>query len=198
MSRYRPQDAFFHKAKREGYRARSALKLEEILRRWELLRPGGDALDLGAAPGGFLQVLARAAGPHGRVVGADLVPIDPVGRNVDLLRLDLFAADALDRLRAAHPRPFDLVTSDMAPKTTGVHATDVARSLALAERAVQVADAVLRPGGALVIKVFMGAGFDGFVKGLRAGYAEVKVTRPEATRGASREAYVVARGFAGA
>jgi 23S rRNA (uridine2552-2'-O)-methyltransferase len=189
---YRPRDHFFQRAKQEGFRARSAFKLEELARRFHLLRPGGRVLDLGAAPGGFLQVAADAVGPSGLVVGVDLVPLKPFSQAwVRTAVLDVLADEADLTLDSVAPGPFDVVLSDMAPKTTGVHATDEARSLRLATRALEIARSRGRPGSSLVTKLFMGGEFEAFRTELRAAYEEVKVVRPEATRSASVEVYLV-------
>jgi 23S rRNA (uridine2552-2'-O)-methyltransferase len=149
--RYDPRDRFFRKAKEEGLRARSAYKLEEIAARFRLLRPGQAVLDLGAAPGGWLQVIARAVGPKGLVIGVDLERIAPLPAPVRTLAHDIRAPDLHERLAAAGAPPvFDVITSDMAPRTTGVRLTDEARSLELAFVALAVADRYLAPGGVLV------------------------------------------------
>jgi 23S rRNA (uridine2552-2'-O)-methyltransferase len=195
---YDPRDRFFRRAKAEGLRARSAFKIEEILRRHRLLGPGQAVLDLGAAPGGFLQVLAAAVGERGVAVGVDLEPIRNLGRAwVKTAVVDLLAPGAVDAIRALHDGRFDLVTSDMAPKTIGVKVTDEARSLDLARMALAVAGETLRLGGALVVKVFMGGDFPLFQKEMRARFDRVEVVRPEATRERSFEVYVVGRGFRG-
>jgi len=193
---YDPKDFYFRKAKERGLRARSAFKIEEILRRHRLLRTGQAVLDLGAAPGGFLQILADAVGERGVAVGVDLEPIRNLGRAwVKTGVVDLLAPDALERIRAIHPWRFDLVTSDMAPKTIGVKVTDEARSLELARMALAVAESTLRLGGALVCKVFMGGDFPVFRRELAALFDDVHVARPQATRERSYEVYVVGKGF---
>ena len=189
---YRPKDHFFNKAKQQGYRARSAFKLDEIARRHGMLRRGGVVLDLGAAPGGFLQVIAEAVGPGGRAIGVDIVPIRPFTQgHVTTAVADVLADDFDARLAALHPGPFDAVVSDMAPKTSGIRATDEARSLRLAGKALEVATRLGRPGSSFIAKVFMGGDFEAFRDQVRAAFEEVKVVRPEATRGASMEVYLV-------
>jgi 23S rRNA (uridine2552-2'-O)-methyltransferase len=186
---YDPKDRFFQKAKDQGFRARSAFKIEEILRRQKLLGKGGSVLDLGAAPGGFLQILAE-------VVGLDIVPIQRLAQPwVKTAVLDLLAPEALERIQELHPGRFDLVTSDMAPKTIGVKITDEARSLELSRMALAVAGDTLKLGGAFVVKVFMGGDFPVFQKEMRARFGKVDVVRPEATRERSFEVYVVGSDF---
>lgn len=192
---YDPRDTFYKKAKQEGLRARSAFKIEEIAQRFGLFRKGMAVLDLGAAPGGWLQIISRLVGPSGVVVGIDLQPIRGLGANVRTAVLDIYAEDLRSRLDELHNGSFDVVTSDMAPKTTGVKATDEARSLDLAEHALRLCSEMLKPGGAFVAKVFEGGDFESYLRQVRAAFSRVKLVRPEATRGRSFEIYVVGQGF---
>ena len=148
---YDPKDFYYRKAKKEGLRARSAFKIEEIAERFRLLRKGMAVLDLGAAPGGWLQVMGAQVGPSGVVVGVDLVPIASIGKSwVKTAVLDIRAAQFMDALAALHPGRFNLVTSDMAPKTSGIKDVDEARSLDLATLALETARRTLAPGGGFV------------------------------------------------
>jgi 23S rRNA (uridine2552-2'-O)-methyltransferase len=193
---YDPRDRFYLKAKAEGLRARSAFKIEEIAARLGVVKPGIAVLDLGAAPGGWLQVLGRLVGPTGLVIGVDLVPIKSLSLpQVKTLVADVTAPSFAAQLAELCPRKLDLVTSDMAPKTTGIRATDEARSLELCQIAVRCADAHLRPGGAFITKVFMGGDFKRFEAEVKRRFAQVKVMRPEATRERSFEVYVTGRDF---
>jgi len=192
---YDPRDRFYQKAKQEGLRARSAYKIDEIAQRFGLFRKGMAVLDLGAAPGGWLQIMAKLVGAEGVVVGIDLQPIrGGMGPNVRTAVLDIYAPDLRERLRELHDGFYDVVTSDMAPKTTGVKATDEARSLDLAEHALHLCGELLVPGGSFVAKVFEGGGFEAYLRSVRAAFTKVKLVRPEATRGRSFEIYVVAQG----
>jgi 23S rRNA (uridine2552-2'-O)-methyltransferase len=192
MGKYRPRDHFFEKAKREGFRARSAFKIDEIARRFRLLRPGARVLDLGAAPGGFLQVIASEVGLGGFVLGVDLEPIQPLGMpQVQTLALDVLDEAAVPRLAAAVGGPLDAVFSDLAPKTTGIRTTDEARSIRLADRALEIARAHLRPTGTFVAKLFMGGDFEQYRARVAGDFEEVKIVRPDATRRASVEVYLV-------
>jgi len=196
MARYQPKDRFYRQAKSEGLRARSAYKLEEILERLGLRSLSGkQVLDLGAAPGGWLQILARRVTPSGRVVGLDLVAIPPIGPLVTTHVVDVRDRAALDALHL--PPRFDLVTSDMAPKTTGIHSTDVARSHELVRMALEVARERLAPGGYFVAKVFMGEGVRELEQELKASFGELRTIRPEATREGSREVYLTGKLKAG-
>jgi 23S rRNA (uridine2552-2'-O)-methyltransferase len=193
---YDPKDFYYRKAKKAGLRARSAFKIDEILKRHRLLGKGHAVLDLGAAPGGFLQILADVVGEKGIAVGVDLEPIRNLGKPwVKTAVVDLLAPDALDKIRALHGGRFHLVTSDMAPKTIGVKITDEARSLELVRMALRVAEATLERGGAFVAKVFMGGEFPALRKELQARFEDVHVARPQATRESSYEVYIVGKGF---
>lgn len=189
---YQPKDFYFRKAKDEGLRARSAFKIEEIAKKHGIFKKGQSVVDLGAAPGGFLQIILNEIGPTGFVVGVDLAVIKPLGRpNCVTAVLDVLAEDFPAKLEALHAGPIDVVVSDLAPKTTGIKDVDEARSLRLVGVALDVARARGRAGGHFVAKLFMGGEFEEVRKTLRENYEDVKVVRPEATRGASMEIYLV-------
>jgi 23S rRNA (uridine2552-2'-O)-methyltransferase len=192
-SAYNPRDAFYRKAKQAHLRARSAFKIDEIQQRFRLVRPGDAVVDLGAAPGGFLQVLAEQVGPKGRVVGIDLVPIKPLGGVVvETAAVDVMEPGLEAQLRRMLARPSaDVVASDMAPKTSGIRDADEARSLLLVDRALDLALTLLHPGGHFVAKVFMGGDFDVFFSRVKGAFEDARVVRPEATRSRSREVYIV-------
>jgi len=195
---YDPKDFYYRQAKKAGLRARSAFKIDEILRRHVTLKKGQAVLDLGAAPGGFLQVLAEAVGDRGVAVGVDLETIRNLGKHwVKTAVVDLLAPEALTQIRALHPGPYRLVTSDMAPKTIGVKVADEARSLELVRMALTTAESLLARNGAFVAKVFMGGDFPALKKELSTRFAAVHVVRPEATREHSFEVYIVGTGFRG-
>jgi 23S rRNA (uridine2552-2'-O)-methyltransferase len=195
---YRRKDAYHRRAQAAGYRARSAYKLADLDRRYRLLGRGHRVVDLGAWPGGWLQVAAERVGPEGRLVGVDLAPIDPL----PVANVVLLVGDALDpaihaAIRTALGGPADVVLSDLAPKLTGVRVTDEARVEALAEGVVAALPSLLAPGGKLLLKTFMGPGFAALRTSLRARFARVDTTRPAATRPGSSELYVVAAGHRG-
>ncbi|MCA1826811.1 MAG: RlmE family RNA methyltransferase [Myxococcales bacterium] len=190
---YNPRDRFYRKAKDQGLRARSAFKLDEIQRRFHVLKPGARVLDLGAAPGGWCQIAAREVGSKGFVLGVDLEAI-PSLPGVTTWVADAFSPELLARLRSEGRAPYDAVLSDLAPKTSGIHGVDEARSLDLAGRALDLSLQVLKPSGFFVVKVFMGGDFAGFLKACKQAFVEVRVVRPEASvaRG-SKEVYLVCR-----
>ena len=187
-------DAYVRRAKQEGYRSRSAYKLLEILEKDKLVRPGMTVVDLGAAPGGWSQVLARLTGAKGQVVALDLLEMEPL-RGVMIIRGD-FTEDATLRLldQSLEKRTIDLVVSDMAPNISGVGLVDQARSIYLAELALEFARVRLKPGGDLLVKVFQGSGLDEFRKALSTVFATVAVRKPKASRDRSSEFYLLARG----
>lgn len=194
------KDPYIAEAKRLGFRSRAAFKLIEIDDRFRLLRPGGQVVDLGAAPGGWSQVAAertgaaRAAGRRGRVVAVDSAEMTPLP-GAKILRCDLTEADAPARIAEALGGEADVVLSDMAPVASGHAATDHLRSMALAEAAFAVAEAVLAPGGAFIVKLLQGSGERQFLDQLKRRFERVKQMKPPASRKESREAYVVALGF---
>ncbi len=194
MPRYQRKDAFYAQAKEAGLRSRAAYKLEQLQKQYKFLRSGQRVVDLGAWPGGWLQVAARIVGRKGKVVGVDLKPISPLADapHVAVLQADVSDADLIDRVRAELGAPADVVLSDLAPRLSGVRDRDQAEMRALAERAVELALHWLRPGGVLVIKVFMGADLPGLLNRIREEFSRVVTTRPEATRKGSSELYVVA------
>jgi 23S rRNA (uridine2552-2'-O)-methyltransferase len=189
---YTPKDYFFRKAKESGLRARSAFKIEEIANRFNIFKKGQAVLDMGAAPGGFLQIILAAVGPSGTVIGVDLAAIKPLGKpNVKTAVLDVLADDFDQQLLELYAGQYDVVVSDLAPKTSGIKSTDEARSLRLAGKALEVSRTRGRPHGHFIAKLFMGGDFEAFRDEVRALFEDVKVVRPEATRGASMEIYLV-------
>ena len=189
---YHPKDAFFKKAKKQGLRARSAFKLEEIVRRFALLKSGMRVLDLGSAPGGFLQIIAEAVGPKGHVLGVDLASIQKLPFPFVKTEVMDVLSETFDHQLASHQTgQWDSVISDLAPKTSGIKLTDEARSLRLATKALEITVRGARPGASFVAKLFMGEDFEPYRQRVRTYFEEVKVVRPEATRGASMEVYLV-------
>ena len=190
-------DAYVKRAVQEGYRSRAAYKLLEIQERDRILKPGMSVVDLGAAPGGWSQVVRRLVGHQGQVLAMDILPMEPIPE-VTFLLGDFREATVLDQLRAALAgASVDLVLSDMAPNLSGIVAVDQARALYLCELALDLARQVLKPGGTLAVKAFQGEGFDAFFRLMREAFAQVHIRKPEASRRESREVYLVAKGFRG-
>ncbi|MBI1814261.1 MAG: RlmE family RNA methyltransferase [Deltaproteobacteria bacterium] len=192
---YQRKDAFYARAKAAGYRSRAAYKLIELDQRFHLLHSGDHVVDLGAWPGGWLQVAAERVGPRGVVVGVDLKPIDSLSPPVVCVVGDVREIATLDAVRRHCADRVDAVLSDLAPKLSGVRATDAARAAELGDVAMGAAESLLCPGGRLLMKLFQGAETATRLRRLRERFGSVKVTRPEATRSGSAEIYVAALGF---
>lgn len=206
MARRQLHDRYFRRAKAEGYLARSAYKLLEINQRWHVLRPGQRVLDLGCAPGSWLQVAHQAVGPHGVVVGVDVEPVRaPMPPNVRTIQTDVHilqpaavceaAAGVSPGLKPGSSALFDVVLSDMAPNTSG-HGDDLL-SARLCERVLALLPHVLRPGGDLVMKVLEGQAYPGLLRQVRTMFARAQGFRPQASRPMSREIYIVASRYQG-
>jgi 23S rRNA (uridine2552-2'-O)-methyltransferase len=187
-------DPFVKKAQADGMRSRAAYKLEELLEKDRLLKPGMVVVDLGAAPGGWSQVVRRDLGDKGRVVALDILDMPPIA-GVEFIHGDFREAEALSRLEALlGDARVDLVLSDMAPNMTGVDTVDQARAMYLSELARDFSEAHLRHGGDFLIKLFQGEGFDAYIADLRKRYAKLQIRKPAASRRRSNEVYALATG----
>lgn len=185
-------DRFVQKAQTEGLRSRAAYKLEEILKRDRLLKPGMVVVDLGAAPGGWSQLVRRELGAGGRVIALDILDMPPLA-GVEFIQGDFREPEPLAQLQdLLAGQPVDLVLSDMAPNMSGMDAVDQPRSMHLAELARDFAHEHLRTGGSLLIKLFQGTGFDQYIRDLRTHYGQLRVRKPEASRSRSSEVYALA------
>ncbi len=187
-------DPFVKKAQKEGMRSRAAYKLEELLERDRLLKPHMVVVDLGAAPGGWSQQVRRQMGDTGRVLALDILEMPPLA-GVEFLHGDFREQDVLSAFEAMLGNvPVDLVLSDMAPNKSGMDAVDQPRMMHLAELAMDFADNHLKPGGAFLIKLFQGVGFDDYVRELRRRYEKVAIRKPDASRKRSPEVYALGQG----
>jgi 23S rRNA (uridine2552-2'-O)-methyltransferase len=182
-------DTYVRQAKKAGYRSRAAYKLLEIDRRDRLLKPGMTVLDLGAAPGGWSQVAAGKVAPGGKVLAVDLLELAPIP-GVVIVKSDFREAD----LEAALGGEADVVLSDMMPNVTGVPSVDQARAAQLILAAIELCRKVLKPEGVFLAKMFHGEAFDEVLEALKAAFQTVAVRKPAASRGESRENYLLARG----
>ncbi|MFZ0931712.1 MAG: RlmE family RNA methyltransferase [Syntrophobacteraceae bacterium] len=186
------QDHYFRKAKKEHYLARAVYKLEEIQKKYKILRPGDRVLDLGAAPGSWIQLTTEVVGQSGLIVGIDLKPIEHSFPNrVVTLQGDIFDREFVEEALRGH-LPFNVVLSDMAPATSGIKVADSARSALLFERAFEIARLALEPGGTFLAKIFHGSEFHQLLGELKKQFGRTRVIRPEATRKQSREIYILA------
>ncbi|KGI78115.1 23S rRNA (uridine(2552)-2'-O)-methyltransferase RlmE [Oleiagrimonas soli] len=187
-------DAYVKRAQAEGLRSRAAFKLEELLDRDQLLKPGMHVVDLGAAPGGWSQLVQRRLGDSGRIIALDILPMQGIG-GVDFIEGDFREAAVLAELeRRLDGHPVDLVLSDMAPNMSGVAVADQIRAMDLAELALDFCRHWLKPDGAFLIKLFQGAGFDDYLRDLRGSFDRVTMRKPKASRARSREVYALATG----
>jgi len=183
-------DPFVKRARAQGYRSRAAFKLLEFIDKDKLLKPGMRVLDLGAAPGGWSQLAAEKVGPKGKVVAIDLLPVEKI-QGVEILQGDFREAD----LEGALGGKADVVLSDMMPNVTGLAMVDQARAAEISLAAIELCRKVLKPEGAFLVKVFHGSAFDEVLKELRRVFQTVGVRKPAASRGESRETYLLARGL---
>ena len=187
-------DPYVRDAKIKGYRSRAAFKLIELDRKFRFLRKGARVLDLGAAPGGWSQVAAARLGDSGKVVAMDILEMEPI-TGAEVFKADMLAEETPALLKAALGGPADLVLSDMAAPTTGHRPTDHLRTMTLLEAALDMAEAVLKPGGTFVGKVFQGGATGELLARIKRLFADVKHVKPPASRAESVELYLVATGF---
>ena len=188
-------DSYVKKAKKVGYRARSAFKLEEIDKKDKLLRPGLNVVDLGAAPGGWCQYARKRLGKNSRLVAVDLLPIEALD-GVEIIQGDFTDPVIRERIiEMFDNQSVDLVLSDMAPNISGIDSVDQARSIGLAEDVLDWSRKILAEDGVLLIKVFQGSGFDQLRRELLTQFRSVAVRKPGASRSRSAEVYLLARGF---
>ena len=185
-------DAFFKRAKQEGFAARSVFKLEEIDKRHGLFKKAARVLDLGCRPGSWLQYAAKVSGPEAQLVGVDRTPLDFTMPNCRVLVGDIYDLATSDLVGSLGN--FDVVLSDMAPDTSGIRHADQARSEALFERAMWIAEQTLVRGGHFVGKLFQGPDFQKLIKHAREQFSEVRTVKPESSRKESIEQFVVALG----
>lgn len=189
-------DPYVREAQKKGYRSRAAFKLIELDDKFQFLKKGARVLDLGAAPGGWSQVALARVGTDGKVVGADILPMEPIA-GVTLFEADLTDVAVPAMLKEAMGGPADVVLTDMAAATTGHRATDHLRTLALFEIALEVAADTLVPGGVFVGKVFRGGAAGDLLARIKKMFRDVKHVKPASSRAESVELYLVATGFRG-
>ncbi|MBE01725.1 23S rRNA (uridine(2552)-2'-O)-methyltransferase RlmE [Marinobacter lutaoensis] len=190
-------DVWVKKSQEEGYRSRASYKLIELDRKDRLFRPGQLVVDLGAAPGGWSQVAIERVGDTGTVIASDILPMDPIA-GVEFVQGDFTEDSVFESLLALlGDRRADVVISDMAPNMSGMAAVDIPRAMGLVELALDMAQRVLRPGGAFVAKVFQGEGFDALLADMRRDFQTVVSRKPDSSRARSREVYLVGKGFRG-
>lgn len=193
---FKRKDHFYRRAKEEGKASRAVYKLEELQKRFRLIEKGDVVIDLGCAPGGWMQELAPMVGPKGKVVGIDMLPIKiSLPAQCRFIQGDINDGSAAAEVEDAAGGKADAVLSDMSPNLSGIAFADAYRSYELALAALDFARGILKPGGNFVVKIFPGDEFGDFVSELRRSFESLKTVVPDATRKTSSERYLVAKGF---
>ena len=189
------REHFYKKAKKKGFRARSAFKLLQIQKKFNLIKKGDFVVDLGAAPGGWSQVTKDLVGPDGNVIGIDLLHIEPLD-GVVFLKGDMTKDESLQKiLNAAGNHKADVILSDMSPNISGNYSIDQARSVFLCEKALKTTKILLKPGGVFVCKIFEGEDLKDFLTKVESIFKAVKQFTPAASRKSSSEIYIIAKYF---
>lgn len=189
------RDVYVQKSKQDGFRSRASYKLIEIQERDKIFKPGMTVLDLGAAPGGWSQIAGRFVGHNGRVIATDILPMDTLD-GVQFLQGDFREENVFEQLlEIVADAPIDVVMSDMAPNFSGNKSVDQPKSVYLMELALDMACRVLKPNGTFLVKVFEGEGIDAYRQELKQHFKSVVGRKPDASRGRSRETYVLAKQF---
>jgi 23S rRNA (uridine2552-2'-O)-methyltransferase len=190
--RERKRDYYYRKAKEERYRSRAAYKLLEAIRKYHFIRKGDVVVDLGAAPGGWLQAARKTVGSKGFVLGVDLRPVEPFPQsNIQTIMGDINETETLDETLDTLPRKADAVISDVSPNISGIWEVDHARQMDLADQALKIALKRLRPSGSFFIKVFQGDMLDDFVKKMKRHFEVVRIMKPKASRAKSSEIFIL-------
>ena len=190
----RKSDHYYRMAKKLGYRSRAAFKLKQLNDRFQFFKDARSVLDLGAAPGGWLQVASEELGENGVVLGVDLEPISPLGlNNVSTMIGDINRSETLDQIREKFSGKFDVILSDTAPNISGVWEIDHLRQIDLAMAAIHIAEKLLKSDGWMVLKVFQGSEYERLLNDVKNAFIYVKVIKPSASRKVSAETYIVVR-----
>lgn len=193
---YERKDRYYKKAKEAGYRSRAAFKLIDLNRKFHLFKDGMVVIDLGCAPGSWVQVISQAVGPFGKVIGLDIEPLPPFPeKNVTFIQGDIREEGTRQLLLTELGRKVDLIVSDMAPHLSGIRFQDHYNSYELAEQAFKLCRMILREGGSFVVKIFPGEELEQFKLNLKSSFSQIKAHIPEATRKTSTEIYLMAKGF---
>lgn len=194
----RKRDYYYKRAKEEKYRSRAAYKLLEAVKRYNFIHPGDIIVDLGAAPGGWLQAARQIVGERGFVLGVDLREVEALNyNNVHVILGDIRNAEVIGRIKAILPRPADAVVSDVSPNISGIWELDHARQIELAESSLKIALSVLRRGGNFFVKVFQGEFFNQFLNEVKNHFMRVEIVKPKASRKESAEIYLLGMNYKG-
>jgi len=194
--RDRKNEYYYKKAKAENYRSRSTYKLVQSNEKYQFIKRNDVVVDLGAAPGGWIQAARKMTGSHGFVLGVDLKPIEPFTQEyIRTIIADMTDPDIVQQILSFLPRKADAVICDAAPNVTGVWEVDHARQIDLATRALGIAQCLLRPSGSFFVKVFQGDLLNEFIETVKASFETVKIVKPQASRSKSSEMYLLALGL---
>jgi len=189
------EDEYVKMAQAQGYRSRAVFKLKEIQDKDQLIKPGMNIIDLGAAPGGWSQFARQLMGKNNILIALDILPMEPLG-DVDFIQGDFREQAVLDQLHAVlDGAPVNLVMSDMAPNMSGNRGVDQPRAIYLGELALDTAKTVLTKDGSFLVKLFHGEGFEAFHHEVQRYFAKVVIRKPKASRPRSNEVYILAKGF---
>lgn len=192
------RDHYRKRAKEEGYRSRAAYKLSQINDKYHIIRAGNSVVDVGCAPGGWLEVASQLVGPRGLVVGVDIVPVRPVGKNVKILQDDVSSQGFLQRLRESFGKgKADCIIADLSPKLSGIWDMDHFRQVELCQTVVDLYPEILAPEGSTVLKAFQGDELVSLIKRLKSSFSRVEISKPDASRKESSEVYLVGLEFTG-
>jgi len=194
--RERKNEFYYKKAKAENYRSRSTYKLVQANEKYGFIKFRDVVVDLGAAPGGWIQAARKMTGKHGFILGVDLQPIEPFTQEyIRTIVADLTEPDIAEQILSFLPRKADVVVSDAAPNVTGVWEVDHECQIDLATKSLEIAKKILRPGGSFFVKVFQGGQLDDFILNVKHTFETVKIVKPPASRAKSSEEYLLALGL---
>jgi len=196
--RQRKRDQFHRLAKQKGYRSRASFKLFQVTKRYRFIKRGDRVLDLGAAPGGWLQAARKVVGAEGYVLGVDKDPIEGLPyQNVTAFVTDVTQSDVIERIQSVSGLAFDVVVSDLSPNISGVWEVDHARQMELARTALRIARVILRPAGNMLVKIFQGSELKEFQLEMKSSFSTLRIVKPPASRPESAELYFLGLGFLG-
>ncbi len=196
--RQRKKDHFHRLAKARGFRSRATFKLLQVAKRYAFLKRGDHVLDLGCAPGGWLQAAHQLVGTKGFILGVDMKTVAPLKfENVVAIEADITQEGVVDQIRATTPEMFEVVVSDLSPDVSGVWDIDQARQIELARCALRIARSVLKPSGSMLVKVFQGSDLKEFQLDMKSSFHVLRIVKPPASRPDSAEVYFLGLGFLG-
>ena len=190
------RDQYRKLARDEGYRSRSSYKLLELNKKYNILKKDDSILDIGCAPGGWLQVSKKYSDPNGKVVGIDINPVKPI-HGISIIQADIEDPNILQIIRKRFPTPFDVVLSDLSPKVSGIWHFDHERQISLSLTALQISTKILKPGGIAVFKIFQGKYSSNVKQEASKVFSKVTTSKPKASRQKSSEFYLVCSSFTG-